>query len=457
MKKYLHLTILIFAALLSGCKETPEDIKVTGIELNEPELDIFAGDSFDLVATVLPAGASAEIVFTSNNASVATVDEKTGHVVAVSPGEATITVSSLSGGAYTNCRVTVRSTVRNIGENESANCYIVSEPGLVGFKPFKGNTEIIAGNVESVDVLWETVNTEIAPFPGTVIKDPQYKDGMVAFRVPEPPVEGNALIAAKDASGIILWSWHIWVVTDEIQEITMANNAGIMMDRNLGAIGKTPGDARCNGLMYQWGRKDPFMGLAAYGRPLKRYAASSEMEPNVAAGPELTIAYTIAHPTAWGLRDEKNCDWLSTGDYTTETTRWAINASPKALYDPCPAGWRLPGNSGIWSTAGLQNNTSDNIVFDEEHFGAKIGAPYCTPDSWWPTTGQLANDYVRGVDNYLPGVYGGIWTGATTGMGGGTNNAGRDMYISLASKTVYQGNNEYKQFGLAVRCCKIID
>ncbi|MCC8143462.1 MAG: hypothetical protein LIO97_05900 [Tannerellaceae bacterium] len=33
------------------------------------------------------------------------------------------------------------------------------------------------------------------------------------------------------------------------------------MDRNLGALSSTPGNGLALGLMYQWGRKDPYPGL----------------------------------------------------------------------------------------------------------------------------------------------------------------------------------------------------
>ena len=454
MKRRLSVIILSGLAL-AGCNKTPTTVDVTGINLNKEELELIAGETFQLVASVVPENATeTKLVFSSNNRSVANVDES-GLISALSPGEATVTVSSVTGGAYKNCAVTVKSQIRNLGEKETANCYIVSEGGLVGFKPYKGNSQTLVGNVASASVLWETVNTAIAPAPGTLITEPQYKDGMVAFRVPDNPVEGSALIAALDAAGNILWSWHIWVVKGSITEITMANNAGILMDRNLGAIGTTPGDPRINGMMYQWGRKDPFMGIVGYEKPYERYAASAEMEAN--AGPEqMTIAWATAHPTAWGLRDEKNCDWLPSGDYTTEILRWGANASPKTIYDPCPPGWQIPGNSGIWSTAGITTNFSGEIVFDGDRHGCRIGAPYCTPDSWWPANGQLANDYIRSIPEYVPGVYGGWWTGASTNMGGGNNNAGRDLKLFLATSTLHM-DNDYKQFGAAVRCLKITE
>lgn len=38
------------------------------------------------------------------------------------------------------------------------------------------------------------------------------------------------------------------------------------MDRNLGAVSATPGDAGAIGLLYQWGRKDPFVTTSEIGK-----------------------------------------------------------------------------------------------------------------------------------------------------------------------------------------------
>src|SRR5690606_17319619 len=78
---------------------------------------------------------------------------------------------------------------------------------------------------------------------------------------------GNALIAIYDkedpnaADAKILWSYHIWVT--ETQEISLGvngkGNAYTVLDRNLGAVSATAGDWRSIGMLYQWGRKDPFV------------------------------------------------------------------------------------------------------------------------------------------------------------------------------------------------------
>ena len=141
------------------------------------------------------------------------------------------------------------SAATNLSLSGSANCYIVSSVGLYKFKPVKGNSNESVGSVASASLLWETFGTDAAPMPSDLISGFCYKDGYIAFQTADTFKEGNAVIAAKDADGNILWSWHIWFTDQPLGQVYY-NNAGVMMDRNLGSTSATPGDV---------------------GRPLKNY------------------------------------------------------------------------------------------------------------------------------------------------------------------------------------------
>ena len=147
----------------------------------------------------------------------------------------------------------------NLSLSGTANCYVVSNAGFYYFKSVKGNSSTSVGTVSSVAVLWESFGTSTTPSVGDLVKSVSYKDGNIYFDTATTFKEGNAVIAAKNSSGEILWSWHIWF-TDQPQGQEYYNNAGTMMDRNLGATSATPGDVGALGLLYQWGRKDPFLG-----------------------------------------------------------------------------------------------------------------------------------------------------------------------------------------------------
>jgi hypothetical protein len=77
---------------------------------------------------------------------------------------------------------------------------------------------------------------------------------------------GNAVIAIKNTSDQILWSWHAWVCSDK----PVVSGTKGFMDRNLGATTKTPGLPSTLGLHYEWGRKDPFPGSASITSSVER-------------------------------------------------------------------------------------------------------------------------------------------------------------------------------------------
>lgn len=232
----------------------------------------------------------------------------------------------------------------NLSTTKTANCYIVSQAGLYKFRTVKGNSSTPVGNVASCSILWETFGTYDAPKPLELISAVCYRDNFIAFKTADTFKEGNALIAAKDASGNILWSWHIWL-TDQPKGQVYKNNAGTMMDRDLGATSCTYlNDTSDDGLYYQWGRKDPF-----YMRSDKSAIASS---PYVSSDSTYgTIEYATANPTTFITGNSLNGDWYYTGtDRMGYTTRWTISDQDKSIYDPCPAGWRVP-DSDFWEIA----------------------------------------------------------------------------------------------------------
>lgn len=216
----------------------------------------------------------------------------------------------------------------------TANCYLIQDAGDYKFKSVIGNIDATVGNVKSVEVLWESFGTDEMPNVGDLIASVSLKNGYIRFSTPENFREGNAVIAVKNSKGTILWSWHIWCATEGWNEQVYYNDAGTMMDRNLGATSATPGEVGTIGLMYQWGRKDPFMGPSSLSSNAKLAlstgvwsGASGGNAPHADMNP-MTFYRGISFPD---------------GSWYAE----------KTAYDPCPAGWRIPdgGEKGIWARA----------------------------------------------------------------------------------------------------------
>ena len=97
-----------------------EEIPVAGFSLDKIELILPIDETKSLTATVSPADATnKEVIWSSSHEEVATVDEN-GNVTAVSPGTATITVTTADGGFTAEATVIVpaEDTVAIIGTTE---------------------------------------------------------------------------------------------------------------------------------------------------------------------------------------------------------------------------------------------------------------------------------------------------------------------------------------------------
>ena len=333
----------------------------------------------------------------------------------------------------------------NLSYFESANCYIVSEAGKYKFKTVKGNSSTSVGNVSTCEVLWESFGTSTTPTIGDLIKGVTYKDGYIEFETAKNFREGNAVIAAKDANGTILWSWHIWL-TDQPQGQAYINGAGVMMDRNLGATASTPGDVGALGLLYQWGRKDPFLGSSLISSSTEAKSTITWPSTVQSSSSQGTIAYATAHPTTFITYNSNNGDWYYSSDSSTDNTRWQ---SSKTVYDPCPAGWRVPdgGTSGVWSNAfgsgsyweTLSKWDSTNNGMDFSKTDKQLGS---SGPIWYPASGCRICD---GGPLYGVGSGGLYWSVSPSGLDACSllfNDSGR----------VYPANLGSRAYGQSVRC-----
>ena len=336
----------------------------------------------------------------------------------------------------------------------SANCYIITESGLYKFKPVKGNSNESVGSVASASILWETFGTDTEPELLDLISGVCYKDGYIAFQTADTFKEGNAVIAAKDVDGNILWSWHIWF-TDQPQGQEYYNNAGVLMDRNLGATSATPGDVGALGLLYQWGRKDPFLGSSSISSTTLAKSTilwPSKVKSDSSTG---TIEYATAHPTTFITLNLNNYDWYYTDSrYTTDDTRWTTSESLKSIYDPCPHGWRVPdgGSRGVWAAVYRYGSwfNNDYYVYDSTNKGFNFSGGFGSDLTiWYPLSGwrKVYSDYISdtGSLDYVgeSGVY---WSASP-------DNSVNAFYLNLNDDYVrlYEDDTN-RAIGGSVRC-----
>ena len=326
-------------------------------------------------------------------------------------------------------------SAKDLSSSSSANCYIVSNPGLYKFEAVKGNSTESVGIVASASILWETCLK-----PCELVSGFCYKDGYIAFQTADTFKEGNAVIAAKDADGNILWSWHIWL-TDEPQGQVYYNNAGTMMDRNLGATSATPGDAGALGLWYQWGRKDPFSTSSS-----TTITWPSVVGTNSSVG---TVSYVIANPTTFVTAKYSPYDWH---DSEVDNTLWTTSDKAKSIYDPCPSGWRVPdgGAHGVWSKA-LGSSSSSDVTYDRTNegmnFSGKLGS---ASNIWYLTPGHRRGSDGKFVKN-VGSEYGMCWSASPDGE------KAYALYYSYSfdlSRSSISNSITNRANGLLVRCIK---
>lgn len=95
--------------------------RTTGITLDKTALTLKRGEKFTLKPTVEPPEATNQkVTFTSDNASVASVDANTGEITAINAGTAAITAATADGGLTAACTVTVTVPVSGISINKDS-------------------------------------------------------------------------------------------------------------------------------------------------------------------------------------------------------------------------------------------------------------------------------------------------------------------------------------------------
>lgn len=352
----------------------------------------------------------------------------------------------------------------------TANCYMLL-PGQTivipatariaeGWTAINGTATnyLVAGEKWTASLLW-TDNANGVDATGSVASikaDPA--SGYIWVTAGSAP--GNSVIAAKRANGTVAWSWHIWVtdynvgVTPAQKGTTYNFNTLTFMDRNLGATTSAPATVTTLGLIYQWGRKDPFPGASAVGVgttiPLQIYGADKTLLSQGTSGTGINYwigtcspGASVKAPTVFvAPNGGNNTDWCSPQNSALwGSSNGSADPSAKAVFDPCPPGWRIPyrsttkGIASPWAGLTLTNRTPWNLGSDWTSFGA----------GYYPAAG-----YRDQSDGTIKGVGTDMWEFAATAYGNAA------YAVSSNSGSVNDPISVYNSrgYGFPVRCVK---
>lgn len=324
----------------------------------------------------------------------------------------------------------------------TANCYVVSAAGtyqlpLVYGNAIKNGSENRDAYQGCKDYLNSTISSSsIIGADNAVLV---WSDGFFMFKDihldagkqnlvftidPDYMQQANAVLAVRDASNRIMWSWHIWVTERPVytqrhtlQDLFVSSNTYELMQCNLGWVdgkmvyynqrdltfrftqagsgktfelrvtqeGETFDYKDVGSTYYQWGRKDPLVALKNWDSyHYKDYRLHETGDPDYVyryeTGPT-TIGDAIQHPNVFYTRGTTGgADWNS--DHIT--TLWNADAdggelesttSVKTIYDPSPRGFKVPmprafavwvnGNTGDGSTSSNKGKLN-GYVYDED-------------------------------------------------------------------------------------------
>jgi len=300
---------------------------------------------------------------------------------------------------------------------QPSNCYIIHPYGRgIAIPVSRANTfseSADGGSVTAIsgafttELLWsDVIGSNGSPIcsDGNIAMIQTFGSGYSGYIIVHPGnIEGNAVITVK-VGDEIKWSWHIWVTSydpDTAKQYTY--NGRVFTDRNLGATHPVGyGDLQFNkvetqGLLYQWGRKDPFPSSSTVLGTTEAtlYDTSGQRSgTSLSADGAVAIAATVKSPDMY----IRNSDW---GDDSDVYYNWCASRNhylweeevtqAKTIYDPCPVGWRVPpatrNENSYWTSPwyGL-----GSLGFGFDSIGEVLGY-YPAPSTRRGDTGEFAS------------------------------------------------------------------
>ena len=349
-------------------------------------------------------------------------------------------------------------------ENAS-NCHIVKPGSTITINAVKGNSSKKL-SFDNAALLWQDAKGMVKSVGGNGT------EGVIVVAL-NSGREGNAVIVARDGDKVV-WSWHLWVTNfdpDAEPFVWKSKDTEITytwMDRNLGAMSCEKYNKKSLGLLYQWGRKDPFTGASdvesnaevpAYdidGNPFfftikERPVYGDHKTTNLQLAIETPDVFYTAPSSAWPV-----VDWLTDDATLQDHDLWGGVSGLKSVYDPCPEGWIMPASGDCWGFRKEYKKdgklTDDAKYYPEYPWYIEYEDAYCIgfryktesgKEYWFPFSGK------RDCDK-----------GTISGVGSGANYNTRTASSTTVMQESFAWGNPATEFslnrpyGAGVRCIK---
>lgn len=268
--------------------------------------------------------------------------------------------------------------------NEGAylpNSYIVSPgssiniPIVKAYSVWKNYLDKDLGmedQIVTAELLWQDEKKLVSAITLKLNED-KYKS-YIAVKT-NSTMEGNAIVVVK-MNGIIRWSWHLWV-TEYNPNVSTAQECpdkeNTFMNRYLGATSCDFGHLGSIGLLYQWGRKDPFSGSASSTsiKEKEHYDINNRVIEIAVTKERVTskvnLPNSIVNPSTFYTG---STDWYSANRELTNNHMWTTESGKKGIYDPCPKGWRVPLSEKD------ENSVWDKLKGRGKHFDIGTGVTW---------------------------------------------------------------------------------
>ena len=409
----------------------------------------------------------------------------------------------------------------NTVEN-TANCYVVNAPGYYSLPLVYGNAIKNSATNASAYTSTVTGTNILNPFinhAGNGITDPYisgngctpakaelvWQDAMnlvtdieynagsnggnISFKVDRSSIrQGNAVIAIKDASDAILWSWHVWVTDEDINDvIEITNHQNVkynFMPVNLGQcdgntityaersckVKFTAGDQSKeitikqlanviatgdNHPYYEWGRKDPFYPSNGMDNTTKTWydkegipSTDNPAKANLSTGAACIKNY-ILKPNVMHATNTADKLFLNLWSANNSSVSFSDpSVTIKTIYDPYPVGFRLPVSncfSGFTTTGESVESTSEiNGFYDDNRIGWCLYTDATRSRTiFFPSTGwrNYVTSAVKGVN-----VWGYYWYGIPYDM---QDAQGMD----IGKEYLRNRNKTHRAFAGSIRPC----